>query len=368
MSLEGKTWTPAEDVERLPAEHRAIRTAVALSSPTVEVVALRGDDARAAALHLLSSRLHLRDAQARLSLLCDTNGRPLADVCVAADDEDVLLFTRGLSRAALVEHVERSLPDGVKPTVEVLTESHDVVALDGPWAWELVAEVLGPDLVALPYLNFFRIDEGLCLRSGSTGEYGYELLVRKDTTDGVLAKIRDRGKAFDLVEVSAEALSVARFEGWFFDADHVPADATAIELGLDWRLAPDRSFQGSAAADARRAETTHRTCLLLSGPAAATDAVVLDGEVVGRITRALRSPVREAWVASAQLDARLRHSGIDRLVVRTAAGEIESLTVAPPLLDNRSLYVDPRRHAYATRGEVKFAPMVRAGSDRMTPR
>jgi hypothetical protein len=33
--------------------------------------------------------------------------------------------------------------------------------------------------------------------------------------------------------------------------------------------------------------------------------------------------------------------------------------VAPPLLDNRSLHVDPRRHTWRERDEIELGPLVR---------
>ena len=33
-------------------------------------------------------------------------------------------------------------------------------------------------------------------------------------------------------------------------------------------------------------------------------------------------------------------------------------TVSPPMIDNRSLFVDPRKHAYRSRAEHAFPPLV----------
>jgi aminomethyltransferase len=351
----------------LPPAIAAIRTATALArTGSTRVLRLRGEGARAAALWILPSRLHLRDAQARQSLLLDETGRPIADVVACADDEDVLLLVDGGAIDALA-HV-RAHAKGDVEVVDVSAD-HDVVEIHGPWAWELVAEVLGSDLVALPYLNFFRIDEGLCVRAGRTGEFGYHLVVRRDVADDVVARFREKGRDFDLAEVDAASLSACGLENWFFDAGYVPADVTPLELQLQWRLAYDRDFLGRVAIDERRAEGVQRrqVCLVSDGEIAAGERMCLGDREVGVVTRALFSHVRAEWIASALVEPRLAHGGIDRLVVRRQKGEQRVRTAAPPLVDNRSLYVDPRRHAYRTRDEVTFGSFVRPGRAAMEP-
>lgn len=341
----------------LPAELDAIRNRVALSrGDSVSVLALRGDDARAALLHLAPSRLHLRDAQARESLLLDGAGRPIADVIVCADDEDFFLLVEGLDTDALVAHVKAHLPSGLAPTIEPLSSTYEVISVDGPWAWELVAEALGSDLIALPYLNFFRVDHGYCVRAGKTGEYGYELVVRREAADEVATMLAAAGEGFGMLRVSDAARSLCRFENWFFDPAHVPAGSTPIELGLSWRLDSSRSWVGKEAVDARRATSVRRlTCVVSAAELAAGDAVFLGDRPIGEVVRAERSPLRGEWIASALLDREWAHGGIDRYEVRGARVK----TMAPPLVDNRSLYVDPRRHSWRTADEVVFPPLVR---------
>jgi acyl carrier protein len=353
----------ADELDHLSPGLRALRTAVALhESPeegrAMQVLALRGEGARAALSWLVPSRLHLRDAQARQSVFLDEAGRPVADVLVCADDEDYVLLVEGLEREQALAHVARALASGpaTEPCQVVdLRREHELFSLHGPWAWELAAEVLGPDLVALPYLNFFRMDEGLVFRAGTTGEFGYHLLVKRELAAGVRARLEATGPAFDLAPITEDELSLAALESWFFDPRHVPADATARELALGWRLALDRSYLGRTALDARGC--THRlVCVVASEPLEAGAPVTLGEREIGRVARAAESAARRQHVGAALVEVRLAHGGVDRY----RAGGVPVLTVAPPLLDNRSLHVDPRRHSYRTRDEVRFGPIFRA--------
>lgn len=353
--------------ETLPPETEALRTRVAWTRlDGVRVLAVRGDDARAALLHLLPSPLHLRDAQVRESLLLDAAGRPLADVLVCADDEDYLLLVEGLDADALEDHVRENLPAGVEPELEPLSDRYEIVSLHGPWAWELIAEVLGADLMALPYLNFFRIDEGYCVRAGKTGEFGYDVVVERHRADSLVEKLEAAGREYGLVRASAETLSLARFEGWFFDPAFVPEGATPVELQLQWRLDPNRSWLGKEAVDARRASPDRQrlTCLSADGELAPGDVVLAGEQPIGRVVRAAFSPLRGEWIASALLDVAWAHGGIDRYHAEHASGAPRSdatrvRTMVPPLVDNRSLHVDPRRHTYRTSDELTFGPLAR---------
>lgn len=328
--------------------------------PTVPLW-IRGEGARDAVLHALSSRLLLRDGQAQQSLLLAEDGRPLADVTVCADDEDYLLVVDGLSPAALEAHLRTVLADIPGVSIEPAAESHEIVSLHGPFAWELLAEVLGADMMALPYLNFFRVDQGVALRSGKTGEYGYELVVRREHAEALVGAITKAAPAWDAVEADEATLCLARFEGWFFDPRVVPPGATPLELQLQWRLS-HRAFVGAAAIAARRQsaardpETARKlVCLLTSELAENGAAVSFEGHVLGSVVHAARSPTTRLAFASAMIAASHAHGGL----ALELPGGVRARTVAPPLLDNRSLHVDPRRHGYRTRDEITFGPRTR---------
>ncbi len=339
------------------AQYAAIRTRVGVArTGQMRILRLSGEDARTAALWLLPSRLHLRDAQARQSVLLDVDGRPIADVVVAADDEDYVLLVDGPGDP--VAHVRANLR-GRDVTLTELDATHEVIDVHGPWAWELVSRTLGEDLLALPYLNFFRMDEGLCVRAGKTGEYGYHLLARREQADAIHARFLADGAEMEAIEVGAEALSLAGFENWFFDAHHVPAGATPIELSIGWRLAADRDFLGRTAVEKRRSDGGLRqACLLAAGEVQLGERLMIDGRDVGTVTRAAHSPARGQWIASALVEPRLVCA---RIELTTVSG-VRVTTTAPPLVDNQSLYVDPRRHTYRTRDEVRFGvPRERQG-------
>jgi glycine cleavage system aminomethyltransferase T len=252
----------------------------------------------------------------------------------------------------------RAHTPGLEVELEDLSQSHAMVTLNGPYAWELLGELTTPDVIGLPYLGFFHADAFTCFRGGKTGEYGYDLLVER----GRLAELRDQittvGRRLELVEISLAALELAQLENLFWNArrDRAPG-LTPIELQLQWRVSYDREFPGSAALNRRR-KTAHQRAVLLCAdrelePGAR---VVADGRDLGSVLRAGRSPTRGDWLAIAIIERAFAHAGLGGLDV----GGVTARTLSAPAIDNRSLLVDPQRHSFATRETDDFPPLVRA--------
>ena len=344
----------------------AIRTGVAWShEPEVVCVRLTGDDALTVLDRVSPSDLFVRDGQVRPSLLLDDKGRVVADAYVGADDDGYLLFTEGLSPSTLTAHLREHAPEGARLDIEELTAEHDYVSVHGPYAWELIGELLGPDLIGLPYLYFYRTGETLCLRAGKTGEYGYDLFVPKARKTELLARLEDTGRAFDLRPVSLAALSQCGLENGFFDVRREGARGlTPVELGLQWRVSYGKSHVGSEAlAEARSRGWTRRvTTVITEGAIASGDAVFLEESRIGEVLSAGESPLAKAHVGVALIDRPFAVAGVERFTAGPPNSDVASraliTTVSPPVLNNRSLYINPQRHSYAARARDNFPPIA----------
>lgn len=323
------------------APMRAVREATALSRhPELVVVRLDGDDPFGDLDPLVPTDLFLREGQMRQSLFLDDDGRPVADLYVAHDDGALFVIVEGLDAAAV-----DAILGGVAR--HRWSDDHDVVSIHGPFAWELVAALLGEDLVALPYLSFFHLDGGgVCFRGGKTGEFGYDVLLPKARADAFVARALEVGAAWDLLEVSRATLTAARREAFFFDpAPWRGEDVTPHELQLRWRCS-ERKGTGFRGAAALRARTPRERLACLVSPAPlAGEGVTRDGRAVGRVVHAGFSPSLGRHVGHALLELASAHPGAPGL----RAGGADVAVVSPPVLANRSLFVDPRRDRYAER-------------------
>lgn len=342
------------------AEIQAIRTAVAFSAePATVCLRVSGDDALATLDRAVAADLFVRDGQVRPSVMLDEQGRVIADVYVGQDDEAYLLIAEGMAADDLTSHLRQAAPDKASLHVEDLTASSDTLSVHGPYAWELIGELLGPDLIGLPYLYFYRTEGILCLRGGKTGEYGYDLFIPKEQTAEIRQRLSEKGAAFDLVEVGGEALAQCSLENGFFDVRREGrAGLTPVELGLQWRVSYRKEYIGAEALSSLRAGGPARrvTYVISEASIAEGDRVLYGGAQIGHLLSTGYCPIAQKHVGIALLDRPYYHAGIDLFTAGNEGAKVQ--TVSPPVLVNRSLYINPQRHAYATRERDKFPPLV----------
>lgn len=340
-------------------EERAIRFGVAWSEePGWHVLAVRGDQAFEAVDAVSTSDLYLQDAQLKQTLFLNEDATPFSDIVIGRDDETYLILADGPSSKDTLSHFAQHAAPFTHEIVD-LGKDHAIVSLHGPYAWELAGDLLGPDAIGMPYLTLFRIDDILVFRAGRTGEYGYDLLVPRERLDAFRARLLDVGARFDLTRVGREALSQCSLENWFFDIHRDGRfGLTPLELQLQWRLSPTKAFPGSAALAARREAgiSARVTCAVSPARVAEGDIVMLAGNKVGNVLAAGFSETRRDWVLLALIDMPFAHAGIDAFEI---AGE-KIRTMAPPLLNNRSLWVNPQRHTYEGRDKDVFPEVAPA--------
>ncbi len=341
-----------------PDEVLAVRTATALAEGGhVVVLRLSGDDAFGTLDRVCPAALSLQDTQLRQTVLLREDGVVFADLYVARDEDAYFLLCEGPGADELEAWLRR-FATGPSLEVQRFDGTHQLLSLHGPWAWELLAACLGPDVMGMPYLSFLRGASGvLCFRAGKTGEYGYELLVPTEALAELRAGLERHGRDWGLVTVGLEALDQCALENWFFCIRREGrAGLTPLELGLQWRLSPAKDFVGAQAVRARRAQgfTQRITCLVVDGAVKEGDAVEFDGALVGRVLSAGDSSVLGAWVAVALLDLPLAVPGLPGFRVGGQPGR----SVSPPVLNNRSLHVSPQRHTWADREAASLPPLV----------
>jgi glycine cleavage system aminomethyltransferase T len=339
------------------ADVAAVRTAVTLADGDhLACVRVAGPGAHDLLDRVSPRPLFVRTGQMLHTLLLDDAARPLADVYVCCDDDDYLVVAEGLSGPDVVSYLAGHAA-GTDVSLVDLSATHVFLCLDGPYSWELVAELTSPDVIGVPYHGFFHADRFVCFRAGKTGEYGYDLLVAKDRVDEVRAAIRALGPRFELREVGRDVLDLCALEAGFFNVRREVRDGlTPVELQLQWRVGAKRTYPGSDALARHRAAPRGRVALVASAHALAVDAPVeLDGQVVGRVLDAGYSETRGEHLAVALLEPAVSHAGLAGF----SSGGHPVRTISSPAVNNRSLYVDPQRHSFATREKTEWAPLVR---------
>jgi glycine cleavage system aminomethyltransferase T len=338
------------------AGHRALREGVVLHRSNAARVMVRGERAYERVEALCPRDLFVRTGQVLHSLVLDEQGGVQADLHVAPRDDDFLILADGIDDARLLAALDGK--------AEPLTASHALISLAGPYAWELLGALLGPEVATIGYMTDIPIPElgegALCLRTGATGEYGYDLLLRHADAQACVERLRMLGERFDLLEVETAVLDRCALENGFFCPRHRGLlGRTPIELQLQWRVRYDHERLGPILVAGRdRHRGGPRLCWVigrLEDPPPDPGLLTREGRPVGELLDGFRSPVLGCFVGVALLDRGVAHPWLDGIF--TDAG-LELRVEAPPLIQNRSLFVDPKKHTYAHRREDVFPPIV----------
>lgn len=341
----------------LELEMSALREGVAWSESLKTCFRVSGPKAYPAMNSLCPRELYIRDGQMLATLLLDESGRPIADMLVCAEADDFLLLIEaapGLDiRALLFERLQPG--DGLVLTD--LTTDHELIGIDGPYAWEFLSEWLSPEVIGLPYLGFYRSHGFYCFRAGSSGEFSYQWLIPKEEAGVWRDRLLRVGANFDLRQVGQEALDLCALENFSFNVrlDSVPG-MTPVELQLGWRVSMQKDFVGSEALRRRRAEPMQRVALFSSErPLPFTCRLYHADLAVASVLHSAYSFDRRAWLGLALVNRDLAYTGVE-LKAEGPGGTVRLLSA--PAVNNRSLYVDPQRHSYAGRADQNFPPLV----------
>jgi len=345
----------------LEDEILAMRSSVAVSRMDhVCQVRITGERAYEALDRIVAADLRIRDGQLIHSLFLDEEAHPFADVFIASDEDEFLILAEGPRPEALLSYVRRHLGSGAE--VEDRSAENAVVSLDGPYAWELLSLVAGGDVVGLPYLTHFRFDRGICYRAGKTGEYGYGLIVPREQVEDLSRLLLERGSDLDVREAGLEALDRCALENSYFNIRREGREPlTPIELQLQWRVSYEKPYVGSEALSRARREGVRRrvTWLLAEGAVPEGGDIRLRGRSVGRVVNAGHSIGSES-IALGLIDLEWAHPGVPALQITENGTPCCARSITPPLWNNRSLFVSPQIHSYATRHEFPFPPLARA--------
>lgn len=344
-------------------EYRYVRHAAAISRMDhVRVVRIQGEDATEAVDAICSGDLWVRDGRIRQTLILDESGEPVADVYVCPDDESCILMFEGMKTSELSDAMGRYADPELEAELLDLGGSHELISVNGPYAWEVMSKWLTPDIIGLPYLCFYHFDGNTCFRAGKTGEYGYDVLVPRDHVSAARQELSALVQSIGGGEASLQTLDLCALENGFFSVRNGSvAGLTPLELQLQWRVSTRKRFPGVDAIAARRAQGIQRrlTCFVARGPVLPDDRICHEDIVVGTVLSAAFSPGLGGFVGTVLLDVELAHPGIDSLTARGKDENQPIRTVSSPLLFNRSLLVDPHRHTHATRDEANDPPLFR---------
>jgi aminomethyltransferase len=274
----------------------------------------------------------------RVSYLCwcDDAGKVLDDGTVARLERD---YFRVTSNQPALAWLQRHAT-GYEVTVEDSSDRLGALAVQGPYAKQLLQQVTDANLDRLRYFRMTRASlDGLDVqlsRTGYTGDLGYEVWVERENALAVWDALIAAGKAYRLLPVGLDAMDVARIEAGFILAgiDYFSANQCLIEskksspfeIGMGWTVQLEREpFIGQAALRAERELEPRRRLVGLcydwdefaalfaehglppqvpaGGWRSAVPVYGPDGRQVGQATSGAWSPTLKCNLALATIDA-----------------------------------------------------------------
>lgn len=345
----------------LATEVKALRGSVGLCRAShIAMIQVAGPDALEI-LQLASTQSpYVREGRVRQTLFLRDDASIFSDTFVVSLGDWFLILAEGPDERAIVDWLSslRDRTPGKQASIRGMNDEWVVLGVDGPYAWELVAGLLGPAVLGMPYLTLLARDEVLCVRAGKTGEYGYLLLVPRSSAEAVEQKLFEIGGPLDLTLVGCEALDVCALESWHFTMralveTGVARSLTPLELQVQWRVVYTRDFVGADALRARKSAgiKARVTCFTSHEPVLTGQRIRLGQLDVGEVVHACASPTLDLTVGSALITMPFAQPHLSFSAL-APVGPIPMRTCPAFLVDNLSMRVQPHLgHGYATRGE-----------------
>lgn len=208
--------------------------------------------------------------------------------------------------------------EGFDVKVDNRSDATGELAVQGPEAEAVMAEILGLDCADLAFYTFKEVTfadgtPGIVSRTGYTGEDGFEIYASHDVTRALWDKLMASGRCEPCGLGCRDTL---RFEvGLPLYGDELTAEITPLEAGLGIFVKLDKpEFIGRDALVAQKAEGLKRKLVGLeihdrAIPRHGYDVLDADGNIVGTITTGYHAISVDKSVAIAMVD--IAHAALD---------------------------------------------------------
>ncbi|GAB3584886.1 glycine cleavage system aminomethyltransferase GcvT [Calidifontibacter terrae] len=277
--------------------------------------------------------------KAQYTMCCDQKTGGVVDDLIQYlhGDDEVFLVPNAANTAEVVRRMNEQAPDGI-----TITDQHTdyaVIAVQGPKSFEVV-EALGLP-TDLAYMSFTTADWNgvpvIVLRSGYTGEKGFELVPRWNDAPALWDALIEAMVAYDGLPCGLGARDTLRTEmGYPLHGNDLSMDITPNMARAGWAVGWKKdAFWGKAALEAQKAAKDCRLTwgLLATGrgiPRAHCEVKNADGAVIGEVTSGTMSPTLKQGIALALLDREVAEG--DQVVIDVRGRELAATVVKPPFV------------------------------------
>jgi aminomethyltransferase len=333
-------WEMPVQYSSIVAEHNAVRTAAGLFDIAhMGRLKFTGPDAVKFLDTIVTNDVAgLEVGQIRYALVTNEGGGILDDVLVYRFADFHLLVVNASNRLKILAWIERHrAPFSV--TVEDLTLSHFMLALQGPRGLALIQPLIDVELAAMRYYygTPARVNGqyGLVSRTGYTGEDGCEVILPAAAGLALWETLIERGAAIGLLPAGLGCRDTLRLEAAMPLYGHeLNETIDPFTAGLAFGVKLDaKEFIGREALVAAKANSgrLRRVGLELAGKRIAREgAVVLTGDrAVGNVTSGTFSPTLQKSIAMAYVPPEQAGTGTELTVDIRGAREPAKIVKLP---------------------------------------
>lgn len=303
------------------AEHHAVRNAAGLFDLShmgeIEVV---GPQSAALLDHALVGQISaVAVTKAKYTMICQEDGGMLDDLIVYRLEDERYMVVANASNAEVVLAALQERSAGFDAEVQDRRDDWALVAIQGPQASAILAELTDADLPALKYYAILETEVAGCLaRTGYTGEDGIEVFCDPADAPAIWERLLQAGRDRQLIPAGLACRDSLRLEAAMPLYGNELSTATtpyAAGLGRVVKLDKPGGFVGrdALAAVADQPVARVRVGLRPEGRRAPRHGyTVIDpasGEAVGEITSGAPSPTLGHPIAMAYVDLAFAEPG-----------------------------------------------------------
>lgn len=265
------------------------------------------------------------------------DGSTVDDLIVYRRKSDWLLVVNASNIEKDWNWLKENISNFKDVNLEDISEQIGLLALQGPHAVELFAEIVGAHVKDMPSFTYGEgTADGIDVwfgRTGYTGEDGFEIFVKTNKAEALWNLLLERGKKFNIEPCGLGARDTLRLEAGLPLYGHELDDETSpIEAGLGWSVKPDKGeFLGRDVIVSQKKNGLKKQCVCLKADGKALPRqgydVYAGDEKIGRVTSGSQGifvgyPIAFAFVPPAhakvgtQLTIAIRDSKVPATVVK----------------------------------------------------
>lgn len=344
-------------------EYKAVReNALLIDYSHMSIISVFGDYALTLVNYIASADISVvRHNKGAYSLVLFENGTIRGDMYVLPVNGGFYILSENLSVFDMIDCINSVLKNadsyGIHelPEIEFMEEDDwGVIMLEGPYSWEIMADIYGEDVLSLQCYEYFQDHNGLIvLRCCKHGEYTYMVIGPQKILAQLWQTFLSVGERYFLKTGGLNYQNIVRVENTCWD-EGIYADFTRnpLELELQWAIQIHKDeFLGKVAAEKILKIKAARKLVGILPLESYTgispnNNILCNEKIIGPVIKSVYSPGLHSFIALALIDGNYTCASDDHFLIETSAGKVAAKMHSIPFIYNLSWFLHPKVHSF----------------------